>query len=379
MRHSVGITCTLVCVGILGLPLLSYADAEGIDFETVYTADVFQAVSGGIDDSVAYVDNLDVTLALDAEALWGLQGVEFFVYGIYNNGSTFSESNVGDAQVISNIETGEQALRLYEAWANFTLGDSSELLFGLYDLNSEFDALDSSALFLGSAHGIGTDISQSGDNGPSIFPSTSLSLRYATALNDTWRLQVAALDGVPGDPNDTDKTAIKLGGDDGALLIAEAQRTGPGSRLLIGAWTYTSDTDVLLPGGDQRKNAGFYVRGEKKISGVSGELTAFGRIGFADDEVNVFSSFYGGGLTWTSFSAERPDDALGVAFAWAETSSNAPAGINDHEIAIELTYRYQIADWLAVQPNIQYVINPGLDPLLDNALAVGARFEIQVF
>ena len=379
MRTNFPTKSAVAAIAVLASPVESYGETAGVEFEAVYTADVLQAVSGGIDDSVAYLDNLDVTLAIDAEELWGLENVEFFFYGLYNNGSTFSESNVGDAQVVSNIETGEQALRLYEAWANVELGGSSELLFGLYDLNSEFDALDSSALFLGSAHGIGTDISQSGDNGPSIFPSTSLSLRYATAINDTWRLQVAALDGIPGDPDDTDKTAIKLGGDDGALLIAEAQRIGPDSRLLIGAWTYTSETDVLMPGGEQRNNAGFYVRGEKTVSSVSGELTAFGRIGFADDEINVFSSFYSGGFTWASFSEDRPDDALGVAFAWAETSSNVPPGIDDHEIAIELTYRYQVTERLAVQPNLQYVVNPGLDPTLDNALVIGARFEIGIF
>lgn len=48
---------------------------------------------------------------------------------------------------------------------------------GLYDLNSEFDALDDAGLFINSAFGVGTDIGLTGVNGPSIFPVTSLAVR----------------------------------------------------------------------------------------------------------------------------------------------------------------------------------------------------------
>ena len=42
---------------------------------------------------------------------------------------------------------------------------------------------------------------------------------------------------------------------------------------------------------------------------------------------------------------------------------------------IELTYSTQLTDWLRVQPDVQYVINPGADRSLDNALVIGIRFE----
>jgi porin len=48
---------------------------------------------------------------------------------------------------------------------------------GLYDLNSEFDVIEAAALFLNPSHGIGPDFAQSGRNGPSIFPVTSLAIR----------------------------------------------------------------------------------------------------------------------------------------------------------------------------------------------------------
>ena len=47
-----------------------------------------------------------------------------------------------------------------------------------------------------------------------------------------------------------------------------------------------------------------------------------------------------------------------------------------HETAIELTYRVQAMPWLALQPDVHYIINPGTDPALDNAWVVGLRFEL---
>jgi porin len=37
-----------------------------------------------------------------------------------------------------------------------------------------------------------------------------------------------------------------------------------------------------------------------------------------------------------------------------------------------------VAPWLSVQPNIQYVINPGADAQIKNATVLGVRFEMSV-
>ena len=367
------------------------ANTDDLPFElnATYTADYWANVSGGLQRDSAYLDNLDVTIGIDAEALWGLNGVEIFFYGLYNNGTPFSETIVGDAQIVSNIETGVQALRLYEAWANVEIGRRSELLFGLYDLNSEFDALESSALFLHSAHGIGTDIAQAGLNGPSIFPITGLSLRLATQWNKRWTTRLAILDGVPGDPEDPADTTIRLSEEEGALLIGEIDYTREQSRLLLGAWGYTASfsTDPLdVSDSTERSygNSGAYVRGETILREANPTIAAFARYGQAFGDFNVFSQFISAGMTWRGLDS-RPDDEFGVAFAWAEASDDvrdlaesSGRALDGREIAIELTYRFPVSEWLSLQPNVQYVINPGLDPALDDALAFGVRFELQM-
>lgn len=374
---------------LLAGPALANTDDLPFELDAAYTADYWANVSGGLQRDTAYLDNLDITIGIDAEALWGFHGVEIFFYGLYNNGAPFSETILGDAQVVSNIETGVQALRLYEAWANVEISRRNALLFGLYDLNSEFDALESSALFMGSAHGIGTDISQAGLNGPSIFPVTSLSLRLATQWNERWTTRIAILDGVPGDPEDPDDTTIRLSEDEGALLIGEIDYTRERSRLLLGAWGYTAsfNTDPLdISDSTERSygNSGAYIRGETILREADPAIAAFVRYGQAFGDFNIFSQLISSGITWRGVGS-RPDDEFGVAFAWAEVSGHvkdiaglAGVALDSREIAIELTYRFPVAEWLTLQPNVQYVINPGLDPMLDNALAVGVRFELQM-
>jgi porin len=50
--------------------------------------------------------------------------------------------------------------------------------------------------------------------------------------------------------------------------------------------------------------------------------------------------------------------------------------VTSAEKAIEITYLMQLTKWLAVQPDLQYVIHPNTDPTIANALAFQLRFEI---
>lgn len=347
--------------------------------DTTYTFDVWRAARGGVREGTRYLDNVDIVAEADLERLIGWLGAEVHVYGLYNNGKSLNEL-MGDAQVASNIETGVKALRLYEAWINQEVGGKTSIKLGLYDLNSEFDALDSSGLFMGSAHGIGTDISQSGFNGPSIFPSTSLAVRVELEPARKWKLRVALLDGIPGDPARPKRTAIKLGDSDGALLIGEVEAPIASGKLLFGHWRYTARFDDWA-GGQKRGNEGWYLRGECQLTrerddpeqGISG----FFRLGLANGSVNPFRHFASAGLNYTGPFKGRDGDQLGFAIASAFTSKDyrLTSAAQRSETVFELTYRAPIADWLTIQPNVQYVLNPGADPTLRNALAFGLRTE----
>lgn len=348
--------------------------------DVTYAFDLWRAARGGNARGNRYIDNLDVVTEADMERLIGWNGATVHVYGLYNNGRSLGQL-LGDAQATSNIETGTKAVRLYEAWIDQKIGATTSVKVGLYDLNSEFDNLDSAGLFIGSAHGTGTDLSQSGLNGPSIFPSTSLGARIALRPAKNWVVRAAVLDGVPGDPARPKRTAIKLGNGDGALMIGELENSLGDGKLLFGHWRYTNAFDDFS-GSRGHGNNGSYVRGEAYLTHERGDpqqgLAAFFRLGMADGRYNMFESFIGGGLNYTGLIKGRDNDQLGLGIAAALTSSRYRLANTSTkaEVALELTYRAQLTHWLTVQPNIQYVIGPNASPVLGNALAVGLRTEL---
>lgn len=345
--------------------------------QLTYTSEVIGNASGGVRRGTRYLDNLDVVFEADMERLLGWKGAKVHIYGLYNNGRSISDL-VGDAQAVSNIETGTSALRLYEAWIDQKLGDHVSLRGGLYDLNSEFDALDAAGLFVSSAHGIGTDFAQSGQNGPSIFPSTSLAARVEIRPKDGWAVRAALLDGVPGDPAHPGRTVVRLGGGDGALLVGELETPLGEGKLLLGHWRYTGAFDRNDGRGADKGNAGNYVRAEVPLLERSGRtIDGFARLGTASDRFNMFDRFASGGIKFSGWVPGREKDEFGVAVAAAFTSDSfrQATGTAASEVAIEMTYRSQIQDWLAIQPNVHYIRRPSADRSVPDAIVVGVRAE----
>ena len=49
------------------------------------------------------------------------------------------------------------------------------------------------------------------------------------------------------------------------------------------------------------------------------------------------------------------------------------------ETIVEVTYAHTIGDRLTIQPDVQYVVNPGFYRSLRNSLSAGVRLQLQVF
>lgn len=254
-------------------------------------------MTGSIQQGGTYLDNLDVTLSIDADRAWNIRGGRFFAYLVYNNSNLFSERFVGDTQGINNIEAPAK-MSIEELWWEQRFGSHS-LKVGFYDFNSEFDAIASTALFINSSHGIGPDISQSGENGPSIFPITSLAVRYMITIRDHLSVQAVVLDAVPGDPDDVDRNTIHLSGDEGALLAAEINYRSEINRIGFGVWHYTADTESL-DGAHRQNNQGIYAIGEHWFEQTKKNhpenLSIWLRVGTAREGVNQFQYYAGTGL-----------------------------------------------------------------------------------
>jgi len=353
--------------------------AAAYEIEAAYTADILHNMSGGLERGTRYLDNLDVTLELDLEALWDGPGA-VFLYGMYNNGTTFSDELVGDLQVVSNIDA-PQGFRVFEAWYEIG-GEGWSLRSGLYDLNSEFDASETGGLFLNSSHGIGAEIGQTGENGPSIFPVSSLAVR-AEVKNDRLTARFAVLDGVPGDPADSSSNRIKLDSGEGALLAAEMDvALGSAGRIWTGYWRYTADFERPFSSGAEDGNDGWYVgmEHEVRIGGLDGAL--FARYGRANEDLNPIEDYLGAGIVVDNLLPWRPSDQLGLAIASAgvgipyrEFVASEGDQPGSRETTIELTWRMVVSDLLTIQPDLQWVIDPAASEVIDDAVVAGVRVE----
>jgi len=367
-------------VGALFFAQLASGEEHHINLAAVYTGDVWRNTTGGIQTGTRYLSNID--LQLEAP----LAGGTLFLYGLHTNHSVLSEDLVGDVQVVSNIDS-THVFRMYEAWYYHELGtEASTIKAGLIDLNSEFDAIEPAGLFINSSHGIGPDFSQTGENGPSIFPSTSLGIEVEIIPDDLWHLRLAIFDAVPNDPEDPNSEKISLR--EGALFLGEVNYLPkPGMRLAAGAWSYTSGFETIdNPDIHEHGNWGAYtfISSNLYTADDGTGLTGWFRFGYADHtDINMLKYYLGAGTVYTGLFAARPDDQLGLALGTAFIGDTAKqvarlAGepVQNAELNIELTYRAQVTNWLAIQPDIQYVIHPGIIGGLDNALVIGLRFEL---
>lgn len=358
---------------------------DGIAIDFAYVADVVGNYRGGLRQRIEYLDRADLLFAIDTEQLLGWWGGSVFADVMGTSGGDPSRQNIGDAQVASNIEAFN-TIKLFEAWGQQEFGAGVSLRVGLQDLNVEFDTNGAGALFLNSSHGIGPDFAQSGENGPSIFPTSALGARAAWTFAEGCAVRAIVLDGVAGDPDNPRGTQIILKRDDGVLGVAEVDLSIAGVRINTGYWRYSRPFQDVADPVERRGNQGFYALVEGQLFAEPEPdqgLNGFVRAGWADDRFNAIGTYVGAGLVYRGLLPGRAEDEFGVAVAIAsvgdETRDAVRAGggrIERREVALECTYRVQVTRWFAVQPDVQVILDPGFDPSLRNTVVVAIRFEL---
>lgn len=396
-----------------GAPADTVPQPPAVGATAVYDGSEVANLAGGIRRGATYLGALSVQLRFDGRQLVGWPGATAFVYALQTHGGNPSD-RVGDVQGVSNLAAPTR-LWLEEAWLQQNFGrDRLSVLAGLYDLNSEFYRLQSSALFVNSSFGIGPAVAQSGQLGPSIYPRTSLGARVAFKPARTVVLRAAVLDGVPVVRGNGTWRAFAPG--DGALLVGEAvvtarpeieglprnarfrigrfARLGPyEAKVAVGTWYYTArfaDVADTLAGGapvSHRGSGGAYAVVDQTVwadrAHAGRALTLFGQAGVGDGRVNEIGSYTGGGLALSAPLPGRSGDeaGLGVAAAYRgshyrrqQRAAGQPAA--GAEVTVEATYLAQLAPWLAVQPDAQYVVSPGLSRATRNAFTAALRFEL---
>ena len=377
---------------LLALPA-SAQEADGgsaLEFSAAYTGDLRRNTTGGIAPGTAYADEIDLGIAWESDRVFPGAKITSSLAVMYLGGDAISAEFVGDLQGLNNLEA-PSGWRLYESWVQMSFGQSpTSLRAGVLDLNAEFDTPVTQGLFIGSPFGIGTEFSQTGQRGPVVWPTTGLGLRVAGRAGEAVQWRLGVYDGAPGSTDDADFTSTRISSVEGALLIGELEYSSSRiHKLSLGTWAYTAkferiDASLRPPEEPAQGNYGLYATFDLSLGSVGPvDFDAALRAGTAPAEFNAVDRYCGAAVTATHLWQARPDDSLGLGIAWAHVGSPYRA-VNDFdgmpttsaETLVELAYRADLTEWLALVPNVQYVADPGAlrDP--GDAWVVGLRFEV---
>lgn len=363
------------------------ASCTGLSLNAGYTADLRRNAQGGVATGTAASGLLEIGAAWRSHRL--VPGLSFTTSAsaIHVAGDRISGELVGDLQGLNNIEA-DHGWYLYDLWTELEFGPRGDtsLRAGLLDLNAEFDSSPTAGFFVGPPFGIGTDLAQTGHNGPAVFPVTGLGLRLGAQLGERAAWRIAAYEGTPGRADRHSFVTLQPAhGDEGALLIAELElQPARLHKLAFGAWAYTARFERLdAIGAAARGNRGAYALVDAPLASLgAARVDGVLRAGVADARYNAVSRYVGAALVAAQFVPGRPDDALGLAIAHARTGAawrraqafdgGAPGTA---ETQIELTWRSPLLPWLSVAPSLQWVNSPGADRRYRDAWVVGLRFE----
>ena len=396
---------------------------KGINTELAFKSTLMTNPVGGVKQGSDYMQNLELKVGVDTAKLWGIPDSSAYIHMILNSGGKINAAYVGSQMGVDNIEAPDNTLKLYQAWFNKNfLGSTLSVLAGVYPIDAEFYVTDSSGIFLHPSFGVGAELGQTGKNGPSIYPISSLGVRLKYEPLPTLYVQAALLDGDPGSGRAAHWTRLNPFHGDGSLFMAEigyhpgeayhmsehieADKSAipdtvkkledqyePIGKYAIGLWSYSKGFNDLLdtsPGGNslQRKNRGIYLLMENSVyraKDMERDAAIFFRYGLADKNINTFDYSASIGLRVRGLIGGRVDYFFGI----AATRSNAgekfrlaqqAAGIAipGNETVVETTYRAKINSWLIVQPSIQRIFNPSLAPDVRPATVIGVRCEMSL-
>lgn len=383
----------------------SAAAESGFLFEGGIKVDAFRN-RGALRDGSKSVSHIDLKLNVDLDKAAGWQGGSALLNIVSDSGWGPNARLVGAQMGVTNIEVGAPTTtRLFQAWLQQSFFDERlAVLAGLYPIDSEFLVMDAAGVFLGPQYGPPADLALT--NTPSVFNNAAFGIRARWNIAPSLYAMGAVLDGVPNDPAHPKRTSIRFARGDGSFTIAElgwlpeaANDNFKGhAKLALGYWAYSTrradqlDTANIDAGNisgpaRRRRSQGGYLLGERTLMHLGNSddryVSGFARYSFGDGHSTAIKDTVNLGVHVRGPAASRPDDIIGLAWSRANLSDNwrqaqtvGGAASTRSEDALEVTYRYSLTPWFAIQPNAQYIRNPGGVAGTANATLIGVRLDL---
>ncbi len=334
----------------------------------------------------------DLEVGFDLEKLMKLRGASLFMLAEGSWSEGIDASSVGSLFGVNDDAGGDRSIDVTELWYEQALWNGKvKLRLGKIDLTGGFECRGCPVAFDGNAYAndeTAQFLNGALVNNPTIpFPDNGLgAVAYVEPL-EGWYLAGGIAD-AQADARETGfRTAFH--GPDYFFGIFETgvaprlrSRKGPlPGAYRIGLWYDPQAKDHLDGSGRKRDDVGFYLSCDQMLWRETDRpdneqgVGAFARFGFADEEVNEVKGFWSLGCQYRGLIPGRDKDVLAVGVAQGGLSDDA-AFTADHETAVELYYDAEIAPWLRMGLDLQYVANPGGDSDVKDAVVVGLRVQV---
>ncbi len=400
---------------------------NGLNISLNYASDIAGNVTGGKSQGMSYCDNLTLDLEFHSEQLLGYKGGTLSVIMLNRDGSNLSADRIGNQFTVQQLYGGSTAIFYSLAYDQHFFDDKVSFKFGRMAAGDDFAS--SPLYWLYMNNGI--------DGNPQALPVNAKFTAYpwaswAARLRAKVTSNTEAMLGVYQVTPQVWRASMhgfnwNMNPQDGVMLIGQygwapeffkptaPLHPAPGDGKTIAAKsdgkTFAPATEEAIPHGlpGHYWMGGYYSTWTYPQFGNSqGETGAYGlywhfdqmlyRMNpFKDTGLTAWSAFvlspqqntaklpfqYNGGLVYTGMIPFRPQDLTIFGIVYGNFSSNyaqanqaSAGGYATYELVYELGYRINMTKFAYIQPDAQWIINPGGTGTIPNALVLGAQIGV---
>jgi porin len=370
---------------------------SGIEMGGAYVGEAF-ANNGGFNQGGKYDGLLQLHLNAHLEKMGFWKGLCFHTDGFQILGQSITADNIGSLMPVSNLEA-TPATRLFELWfEQHMFDDKLAVRFGQLAADAEFIIAEGGTFFLNGTWGWPSITASDLPSGGPAYPLATPGVRVAFTPNDNFQLLAGVYNGDPAphcasnDPQVCNSNGLDFELNDPPLLMVEGaynyNQSGPlPGTVKVGGWNHFGTFE------HQRFDSGgalIAVTGDPGRP-LDNDWGLYGRVIGAPSDRNLVAFYVDGGLTFSGMIPGRPDDAFAIGFAYTGISDQVrgfDVGFRepidpDYEALLEICYTVQVANGWTLQPDFQYIWQPGGNvpnesgnAAVANAAVVGVRTTI---
>ena len=389
-------------------------DKYGIGLDLGYIGETFGVVSGGVKRGFVYEGQASAGLSFDLDKLFGWPGAKIYANALQIHGRGPTAELLGGNLInyplvtVSNIEA-VPTTRLYRLWFEQSLFEGrTSVRLGQIAADDEFITSNTAGGLLNGTFGWPLLTAADVRGGGPAYPLPQLGVRLEVKPIADLMLRAAAFTGNPGgnncptNPEECDPHGVLFPFSAGTLWIGEVAYSANSGKTAaglpgvykLGGWYETGPFPWQLdPEVSKTNNGGVYGVMDQGIWRRPGSedqgLNFFLRMGGGPSDRNLISFYADAGIGFRAPFVSRPDDVvtLGAAYgnisidaARADRLADPPIPVRNYEAVIELSYTATIVPGWSIQPDLQYLFNPGgnvQNPdgsgTIPNALVLGLR------